>query len=64
MKALKPGQYYSPDGHKIVRVATKTSGCDGCLYKKAAICPNTVMKGSKREPVHCDENYIIFVKPQ
>lgn len=64
MKPPKPGQYWSPDGVHIVRVAQRTNGCNGCLYEKIIPCPNSIVKGSKKEPVDCVVNDIIFVKPQ
>ena len=64
MKRVKAGQYYSPDGTHIVRAVHRTNGCDGCLYEEIIPCPNSIIKGSKKEPVNCVVDDIIFVKPQ
>lgn len=59
----RPGQYWSPDGDHIVRIAKRTNGCKGCVYEDCLyVCPGLQIKKEKR--IDCELRRIIFVKPQ
>lgn len=62
MRKIKLGCIYNPMGHNV-RAVRRTNGCNGCIYEKMIPCPNSIVKGSKKEPIDCIVNDIIFVKP-
>jgi len=64
MGKIKPGQYWSPDGSKIVRAAKRTNGCKNCILNDPFLCPNIKAKNAVEvERPDCIENGIIFVFP-
>ena len=62
MKRVKLGCIYKPMGHNV-RAVKRTNGCTGCIYEKVMICPNSIIKNSKKEPIDCILSNSIFVKP-
>lgn len=60
---MKPGQFWSPDGSRIVRVKKRINGCEGCILDSPFICPNVHSKNSKSKGPDCALNGIIFTKP-
>ena len=62
MKTPKPGQYWSPDRHRIVRCVKRENGCEGCIYEDNLIlCPGVHTRNG--QTIDCSLLNIIFVKP-
>ena len=62
MKIVKLGCIYTPMGYNV-RAVKRTNGCTGCIYEHVMICPNSIIKGSKKERIDCVLSNSIFVKP-
>lgn len=62
MRKVRPGQIHSFNGQNV-RAKKRTDGCNGCILKDTIPCLNSIIKGSKKEPVNCLVDDVIFVKP-